>query len=127
MIEKWYEVTCDQCGIAMNHYPGRKPDNKELSSDGFIVTATKQFCCQECYDEWLSKRSGTSAIKSGRTKDRALLPIFTPRELCKDCYNWYTQEDVGPHDFPKCGESDRDCCLDYLNHRSDFCPKHLVQ
>ena len=42
----------------MNHYPGRKPDNKELSSDGFIVTATKQFCCQECYDEWLSKRPG---------------------------------------------------------------------
>lgn len=25
MIEKWYEVTCDYCGAAMNHYVKCKP------------------------------------------------------------------------------------------------------
>jgi RNase P subunit RPR2 len=127
MIEKLYKVTCDQCGIAMNHYSGRKPDNKELSSDGFIVTATKQFCCQGCYDEWLSKRSGTSASKSVRNGEENNLPNSTQRELCKNCYNWLTQEDVGPHDFPHCQETNRYACLDYLYHRRNDCPEHIVQ
>lgn len=53
--------------------------------------------------------------------------LSTPRELCKNCYNWCTQEDVGPYDFPQCGESCRPETHNYLMGLSETCPKHLVQ
>ena len=52
MIEKWYEVTCDYCGAAVNHYPGVKPTRKELENDGLVVFKDKVFCDQECLDSW---------------------------------------------------------------------------
>ena len=47
-----------------------------------------------------------------------------PRELCKKCYDWCTQEDVGYHDIPHCINSDY-CCHDYLLHLRDDCPKFI--
>jgi len=52
MIQKWYEVTCDYCERVINHYIGRKPTREEIEHDGGITTATKQFCCKECYIDW---------------------------------------------------------------------------
>ena len=52
MIAKWYEVTCDYCGEVINHYIGRKPSIYELKADGAVCTATKQFCCSQCFKEW---------------------------------------------------------------------------
>ena len=52
MIQKWYEVTCDYCGEVINHYIGKKPSNEEIQADGGVTTATKQFCCEECFGDW---------------------------------------------------------------------------
>lgn len=52
--------------------------------------------------------------------------LYTPRELCKDCYNWNTQEDVGFNDFPNCSEGYRTATRNYLNGLSDICPQHIV-
>lgn len=52
MIQKWYEVTCDYCGAAINHYASLKPTMAELEADGVICTATKQFCDDQCYADW---------------------------------------------------------------------------
>lgn len=51
--------------------------------------------------------------------------LSTPRELCKNCYNWCTQEDVGTNDFPHCIENAYDCRA-YLLGTHDNCPKLLV-
>lgn len=51
--------------------------------------------------------------------------LRTPRELCKTCYNWCSQEDVGEYDWPQCSESDDFDCHDYLIHNRNNCPKHL--
>lgn len=45
--------------------------------------------------------------------------LSEPRELCKTCYNWLTQEDVGPNDFHQCSESGRESCRGYLLGRLD--------
>ena len=52
MIEKWYEVTCDYCGWALNHYVGNKPTKKELENDGFIVYKGMDFCSERCLNDW---------------------------------------------------------------------------
>lgn len=49
MIHKYYEVLCDYCGATINHYPERKPTNELLKRQGVTITATKQFCSEECY------------------------------------------------------------------------------
>lgn len=52
MIEKWYEVTCDYCNWALNHYIGNKPTREELEDDGFIVYKGMVFCGEECFENW---------------------------------------------------------------------------
>lgn len=52
--------------------------------------------------------------------------LSTPRELCKTCYNWCTQEDVGEHDWPQCSEAFDWDCYWYLTRKNDTCPKHLI-
>ena len=52
MITKWYEVTCDYCGRAINHYVGKKPSRELMESNGTITTPTKQFCCEACMDDY---------------------------------------------------------------------------
>ena len=51
--------------------------------------------------------------------------LSEPRELCKTCYNWLTQEDVGPNDFPQCSESGRESCSGYILGRLDNCRWYL--
>ena len=51
--------------------------------------------------------------------------LSTPRELCETCYNWCSQEDVGPHDWPQCVNSGDYDCYNYLMHYTNDCPKHL--
>lgn len=52
MVQKWYEVTCDYCGVAINHYIGIRPTRKMLEDDGVVCTPTKQFCNEICWGEW---------------------------------------------------------------------------
>ena len=52
--------------------------------------------------------------------------LSTPREMCKECYNWLTQEDVSENDLPhcECGEYESHNYLIYLR---DDCPHQLIQ
>ena len=59
MIEKWYEVTCDYCGAAINHYVKCKPTTEVMESDGIVCTAAKQFCSDECYANWNHDKQAT--------------------------------------------------------------------
>jgi hypothetical protein len=47
-----------------------------------------------------------------------------PRDLCKKCYNWLSQEDVGFNDLPGCSES-RSGCRDYLLGYKNYCLRFL--
>lgn len=55
MIEKIYEISCDNCSHAINHtfykptIKDLKEDNiKDLKEDNIICYKGKQFCCEEC-------------------------------------------------------------------------------
>ncbi len=52
MIQKWYEVSCDICGIALNHYIALKPTPTKLRHDGIKVIINNgkvHTYCEECY------------------------------------------------------------------------------
>ena len=51
MIVRYFEVSCDYCGRGMIHYL-HKPTRKELEAEGFVCTATKQFCSDLCRGEY---------------------------------------------------------------------------
>lgn len=51
MITKLYEVTCDKCGVCINHYIHHKPTIKELRKDCgkvIIVNGKIKLLCDEC-------------------------------------------------------------------------------
>ena len=50
--------------------------------------------------------------------------LSQPRDLCKKCYNWLSQEDVGFNDLPGCSDS-RPSSREYLLGYSDNCSKFL--
>lgn len=50
--------------------------------------------------------------------------LSTPREQCKTCYEWLTQECVGKNDSPHCTRSDYECRY-YLDGSIDECPFYL--
>ena len=52
MILRYFKVRCDYCGLTINHYPKRKPNNYLLCKDGIVHTNTKQFCSNECNANW---------------------------------------------------------------------------
>ena len=56
MLQKWYELTCDCCGSAINHYIGSKPSREMLKQDGVIICGDKHFCSDECKDEYSGKK-----------------------------------------------------------------------
>lgn len=64
MIEKWYEVTCDYCGFAINHYVGNKPGKKELENDGFIVYKGLVFCSKQCFNDWKAEQENETNFKT---------------------------------------------------------------
>jgi hypothetical protein len=51
MIEKIYEISCDNCNHAINHI-FYKPTIKDLKEDNIICYKGKQFCCEECLEEY---------------------------------------------------------------------------
>lgn len=54
MIKKWYEVSCDMCGVGLNHYAGLKPTTTELRRDGVKVIINNgkiHTYCVDCYNK----------------------------------------------------------------------------
>ena len=51
MIEKFYEISCDNCNLAIIHLLYR-PTIKDLKECGIISYKGKQFCCKECLKEY---------------------------------------------------------------------------
>jgi hypothetical protein len=51
----WCELTCDNCGYAINHYAGR-PSKEMLVEDGVIIVGNRHFCSEDCYDEWKNNK-----------------------------------------------------------------------
>lgn len=51
MIEKFYEISCDNCSHTINHI-FYKLTIKDLKEDNIICYKGKQFCCQECLEEY---------------------------------------------------------------------------
>jgi len=49
MLTKWWELCCDFCGSAINHYMGNKLSYKELIDDGVYINGFKHYCNKECY------------------------------------------------------------------------------
>lgn len=52
MKAKWYELTCDNCRTAINHYLNHRPTRAMLKEDGVICIDNHHFCCTECWAEW---------------------------------------------------------------------------
>jgi hypothetical protein len=52
MITKWYEVTCDCCGVAINHYIEQKPTKQMLVDDGCVIRNGKIFCTKQCFERY---------------------------------------------------------------------------
>lgn len=46
MIEKIYEISCDNCSHSINH-TFYKPTIKDLKEDNIICYKGKQFCCED--------------------------------------------------------------------------------
>ena len=65
-------------------------------------------------------------MKSKIQQQEELPLIFRQRELCKTCYNWLSQEDVGFNDLPHCSEN-RANEADYLNGYCENCDSYLNQ
>ena len=139
MIKRWYEITCDYCGAAINHFP-YKPTNDELEADGCVCTKTKHFCNDVCFGYWNHDRQEKQYLnlhpdgrihhdtpKSNVLKLGVPLKLNTPREECKVCYNWNTQEDVGERNFPCCQDSNKPECYNYLMGKINHCPNQLIQ
>lgn len=50
-ITKWYEATCDYCGVA-SHYQGTLNSVKsQMRDDRWIITQTGVACSTDCRDE----------------------------------------------------------------------------
>lgn len=53
-ITKWYEVCCDKCGVAINHYSHYKPSIKQLREDcGRVRINNGHVCliCKSCVED----------------------------------------------------------------------------
>lgn len=84
-----------------------------MCSDGSLFVRKKD---AEAHDADIAQR-----------KKGSFHPLSEQRELCKECYNWLTQEDVGEFDFPHCSCSDDYDCNRYMYGLCDECPKRLIQ
>lgn len=53
-ITKWYEVCCDKCGVAINHYSHYKPSIKQLREDCGRVRINNghiRIICRDCVED----------------------------------------------------------------------------
>lgn len=53
-ITKWYEVCCDKCGVAINHYLHYKPSIKQLREDCGRVRINNgniRIICRDCVED----------------------------------------------------------------------------
>ena len=60
-ITKVYEVTCDKCGQAINHYIHYKPSLKQLRKDCGIVRINNgniRIVCKDCVEAKNNKDKG---------------------------------------------------------------------
>lgn len=58
------------------------------------------------------------------TEKKSLLHI--PRELCLSCLYWLTEDDDEPYELPECYNKGIQCCDDYLCHKREDCPIHIL-
>lgn len=65
-------------------------------------------------------------MKNKIQQQKELPLICQQRELCKTCYNWLSQEDVGPNDLPHCSEN-RANEINFLKGYCDNCDSYLNQ
>lgn len=60
-ITKWYEVCCDVCGVAINHYKDYKPSLKQLREDCGKVRINNskiRIVCKDCVEAKSNKDKG---------------------------------------------------------------------
>ncbi len=65
MKRRHFEISCDKCGIAINHYAKYSPSDKKLREDGILVKGKKHYC-SDCIakDKWAKECAKTSGGKS---------------------------------------------------------------
>lgn len=54
MIQKIYEVSCDKCGVAINHYLHYKPSIKQLREDCGRIRINNghvRLICKSCVED----------------------------------------------------------------------------
>lgn len=129
MKAKLIRIKDIETGKVLNHLQGCHPEYTECGiafvdpEDGDfevlngIDGALGNVTCSECLRQAMYIRS----IDLANTNTKQL---WKQRRLCKTCYNWNTQEDVGFDDIPQCSEPDSEC-RDYLNGFLKNCPKYL--
>lgn len=49
MIEQWYAVKCDGCGVVIKNYKNFKPKVETLRTDGVIYYQGQHFCSKCCF------------------------------------------------------------------------------
>lgn len=62
MIEKWYEVSCDNCSCGITHV--RSVSKEALRMYGVVVSGKNHFCSPECLREFKLR------AKVGNSKER---------------------------------------------------------
>lgn len=55
MVQKWYEVYCDNCGNIINHFIGNRPSKYEIENDGGLIWRNKTFCGNRCLEKYKEK------------------------------------------------------------------------
>ena len=55
MMQKWWELCCDNCGTTIQNYIGNKPTIEEIKRNGFVVHKSFVFCDMDCYNEFINK------------------------------------------------------------------------
>lgn len=79
MIEKIYEISCDNCSHTINH-TFYKPTIKDLKEDNIICYKGKQFCCEECLEEY--KRAHKKSVD---------ISIHIDDSITRQCINYDTK------------------------------------
>lgn len=75
MIVSSYEVRCDWCCKAINHYIYNKPTKKILEGDGCILLKDKIFCSLQCcnyYRRMERERKNYDKRTEGKEYDQRL-------------------------------------------------------